>query len=128
MLYKTLFFFSVAQKTPYARVSPSFLDLDFNAANNVTCTTYGNNVKVEWLRSVQINGQTKLVEVPTEKIFASFSRTPQGNYRRDWTLIFTNVTEDDAGSYLCKVTADTRPTFREVDVTVKRKCSEKIIQ
>ena len=118
-----VFMFTVAAQAPYAIVSPKFLDLDFNSADNVTCTTFGNNNQVEWLRAVQINGQTKLEKVPTENILATFTLTPQGNYKREWTLMFRNVTESDAGSYMCKVTSDTKPTFREVDVAVKREFS-----
>ena len=76
---------------------------------------------MEWLRTVQINGQTELEKVPTENILAKFSVTPQGMFKREWTLMFKKVTEADAGSYMCKVTVDTEPTFREVDVAVKRK-------
>jgi len=47
--------------------------------------------------------------------------TSQGNVERKLTLIFKNVTEGDAGSYVCKVTIGTRPTFREVDIAVQRK-------
>lgn len=101
-------------------MEPAFLDMDFNSADNVTCTTFGNNTKIEWLRTVQKNGQTKLEKVPTQNIQAKFQVTPQGNYKREWTLMFKNVTQADAGSYMCKVTSDTKPTFREVDVAVKR--------
>ncbi|XP_066917085.1 fibroblast growth factor receptor 2-like isoform X2 [Clytia hemisphaerica] len=110
---------TIAQDAPFAKVEPTYLDLDFNAADNVTCTTYGNNVAGEWLRTKQVNGQTELEKVPTEKIQGRFQLTPQGLYQREWTLMFKDVTEADAGSYICKVTADTKPTFREVDVAVK---------
>lgn len=94
--------------------------MDFNSADNVTCTTFGGNNEIEWLRTVQKNGQTKLEKVPSQNIQTKFQVTPQGNYKREWTLMFKNVTQADAGSYMCKVTSDTKPTFREVDVAVER--------
>lgn len=110
---------AVAQPNVY--VTPKYMDLDFNAAANVTCTTYGNNVKVQWLMNVNVGGLPKLRPVPSEKILGTSRTTPQGNTEKVWTLIFRNVTTKDSGNYICQVTLDNSLAFSETDVAVKGK-------
>ena len=112
--------FTDAARVPSVIVSPKTLELDFNANVNITCKTYGNNAKVEWLRNIKVGNQAKLELVPTEKIYASASITEYGNLEKVYTLIFKNVTVKDAGNYLCKVIVDGKPAFSEVDISVRR--------
>lgn len=116
--------YAVAQPNVY--VTPKYMDLDFNAAANVTCTTYGNNVKVQWLMNVNVGGLPKLRPVPSEKILGTSRTTPQGNTEKVWTLIFRNVTTKDSGNYICQVTLDSSLAFSETDVAVKAPLSPQI--
>lgn len=118
-MYVFCYFLTVGAEEPSVLLKPSVLQLDFNDHGNITCTTYGSNVEIEWLRNAYVKGTRKLQKVPTEKIYALADITNAGNYRKQQTIIFKNVTVNDAGSYICKATLDRKPVFKEVDVLVK---------
>lgn len=100
-------------------VKPKSLSLDYNAAENVTCKTYGNNAQLQWLRKTTVDGEVKLDPVPTEKISRRRTITNTGYIEKKYVMAFQNVTPKDTGTYICKVTVNGEPAFSDLQLTVE---------
>lgn len=83
------------QSTPLAQVYPVFEEVFSGQNVNISCQAPGNAVSMEWSRKGQI--------VSSVQTHRKIRKTAKGIFTES-TLMLTNVTKVNNGTYLCTVT------------------------